>query len=64
MFKITYGLLEFPMESTFTHPTYKELRGHAYEFYQQRCCTRRHQNAFSILAVPFMDKVPAEIVYT
>ncbi len=39
MFKITYGLLEFPMESTFTHPSRKGLRGHAYRFHQHRCCT-------------------------
>ncbi len=29
MFKITHGLLEFPMASTFAHPTRKGLRGHA-----------------------------------
>ncbi len=29
MFKITHGLLEFPMESTFAHPTREGLRGHA-----------------------------------
>ncbi len=28
MFKITSGLLEFPMEFTFPHPTSKGLRGH------------------------------------
>ncbi len=33
MFKITHGLLEFPMASTFTHPARKELRGHAYKFH-------------------------------
>ncbi len=32
MFKITHGLLEFPMESTFAHPTHEVLRGHAYKF--------------------------------
>ncbi len=36
MFKITHGLLEFPMESTFDHPTRKGLRGHTYRFHQQR----------------------------
>ncbi len=36
MFKITYGLLEFPMKSTFTHP-----RGHTYKLHQQRCCAHR-----------------------
>ncbi len=41
MFKITHGLLEFLMESTFAHPTRKGLRGHAYKFHQQRCCTLR-----------------------
>ncbi len=62
MFKITHGLLEFPMESTFTHPTRKGLRGHAYKFHQQRCCTRRRQFDFSIRAVPFWNKLQAEIV--
>ncbi len=62
MFRITHGLLEFRMESTFTHPTYKGLRSHAYEFHQRRCCTRRRQFAFSIRAVPFWNKLPAEIV--
>ncbi len=63
MFKITHGLLEFPMASTFAHPTCKGLRGHAYKFHQQRCCTRRRQLAFTIRAVPFWNKLPAEIVY-
>ncbi len=64
MFKITHGLQEFPMESTFTHPTRKGLRGHAYKFHQQRCCTRRRQYAFSIRAVPFWNTLPDEIVNT
>ncbi len=29
---VTHGLMEFPMESTFTHPTLKGLRDHAYMF--------------------------------
>ncbi len=62
MFKITHGLLEFPMASTFAHPTRKGLCGHAYKFHQQRCCTRRRQFAFQIRAVPFWNKLPAEIV--
>ncbi len=33
MFKITHGLLEFPMALTFAHPTRKGLRGHAYKFH-------------------------------
>ncbi len=33
MFKINHGLLEFPMASTFTHPTRKGLHGHAYKFH-------------------------------
>ncbi len=53
MFKITHGLLEFPMASIFAHPTRKGLYGHAYKFHQQRCCTRRRQFAFTIRAVPF-----------
>ncbi len=62
MFKITHGLLEFPMASTFAHPTRKGLRCHAYKFHQQRCCVRRRQFAFTILAVTFWNKLPAEIV--
>ncbi len=62
MMKITNGLLEFPMASTFAHPTRKGLRGHAYKFRQQRCCTRHRQFAFIIRAVPFWNKLPAEIV--
>ncbi len=36
MFKITRGLLEFPMEPIFSHPTRTLLRGQAYKFHQQR----------------------------
>ncbi len=64
MFKITHGLLEFPMETTFVYPTRQGLRGHAFKFLQQRCCTRRHQFAFTIRSVPFLNKLPAEIVNT
>ncbi len=62
MFKIAHSLLEFPMESTLTHPIRKGLCGHAYKLHQQRCCTRRHQCAFTIRAVPFWNILPAEIV--
>ncbi len=62
MFKIIHGLLEFPMASTFVNPTRQGLRGHAFKFHQQRCCTRRRQFAFTIRAVPFLNKLPAEIV--
>ncbi len=62
MFKITHGLLEFPMDFTFIHPTRKGLCGHAYKFHQQRCCTRRRQFFFTNRAVPFWNKLPAEIV--
>ncbi len=48
MFKITHGLLEFPVESTFTHPTLKGLRDQAYKFHQQ--------------PVPFLNKLPTEVV--
>ncbi len=34
MFKITHGLLEFPMASTFVYPTRQGLRGHAFKFHQ------------------------------
>ncbi len=62
MTKITHGLLEFLMASTFAQPTPKGLRGHAYKFRQQRCCTRHRQFAFTIRAVPFWNKLPAEII--
>ncbi len=62
MFKITHDLLEFPMPSTFVYPTRQGLRGHAFKFHQLRCCTRRRQFAFAIRAVPFRNKLPAEIV--
>ncbi len=62
MFKFTHGLLEFPMASTFVYPTRQGLRDHAFKFHQQRCCTRRRQFAFTIRAVPFWNKMPAEIV--
>ncbi len=62
MFKITHGVLEFPMASTFAHPTRKGLRGHAYKFYEQRCFSRRRQFAFTIRTVPFWNELPAEIV--
>ncbi len=62
MFRITHGLLEFPMAFVFAHPTRKGLRGHAYKLHPQRCCTRRRQFAFTIRAVPFWNKLPAEIV--
>ncbi len=57
MLKITHGLLEFPMASTFAHTTHKGLRGHTYKLHQQRC-----QFAITIRAVSFLNKLPAEIV--
>ncbi len=62
MFKISHGLLEFPTASTFAHPNHKVLRGHAYKFHKQRGCTRRRRFAFTIPAVPFWNKLSAEIV--
>ncbi len=62
MFKITHGLLEIPMTSTFVYPTRQGLRGHAFKFHQQRYYTRRRQFTFTIRAVPFWNKLPAEIV--
>ncbi len=62
MFRITHGLLEFSMASNFANPTRKGLRGHDYKFRQQQCCTQRRQFAFTIRAVPFWNKPPAEIV--
>ncbi len=55
MFKIAHGLLEFAMESTFIHPIRKGLRGHAYKFRHQGCCTRRRQFTLTIRAVPFWN---------
>ncbi len=57
LFTITHGLLEFPMEPTFAHPTRKELRDHTYKFHQQRCCTHRRQFASIIRAVLFWKKI-------
>ncbi len=62
MFKITHSLLEFPIASTFVYPTHQGLRGHAFKFHKQRCCTRRRKFAFTIRAVPFWNKLPAETV--
>ncbi len=62
MFKITHGLLEFPMASTFVYPTHQGLHGHEFKFHQQRCCTRRRQFAFTIRAVQFWNKLPAEVI--
>ncbi len=56
------GLLDFPMATTFVYPTRQGLRGHAFKFHQQRCCTRRRQFGFTIRAVPFWNKLPDEIV--
>ncbi len=64
MVKLTHGLLEFPIESTFAYQIGKGLRGHAYKFHQQGCYTRRRQSAFTIRAVPFWNKLPAEVVNT
>ncbi len=41
VFMVTHGLLDFPMEHISTHSTHKGLFYRAYEFHQQRCCTRR-----------------------
>ncbi len=62
MFKITHGLLKFPMASAFAHQTRQGLRGHAYKFHHQRCCTDCRQFTCTIRAVPFWNKLPAEIV--
>ncbi len=61
MFKITHGLLEFPMASTFVYPTRQGLRGHTFKFHQQLCCARRRQFALSIGAVHFGKKPPGEM---
>ncbi len=58
MFKINHGLLESPLESTFTNPTLKGLRDH-----RERCCTHRRLFTFTIRAVPFWSKLPAALVY-
>ncbi len=64
MFRIIHGLLEFPMESIFIHPTRTGLRVHAHKFFQQRCFTSRRQHAFSVRFAPFRDKLPAEVLNT
>ncbi len=38
------------------------LRGQAFKFHQQQCYTRRRQFAFTTRAVPFWNKLPAELV--
>ncbi len=48
MFKITHGLLKFPMASTFVYLTRQGLRS----------------RVVTIRAVPFLNKLPVEIVNT
>ncbi len=62
IFKVTHGLLEVPMSSTFAHPTHKEIGRQAYKFHQHWCFTRRRQFAFTIRAVPFCNEQQADIV--
>ncbi len=64
MFKITHGLLEFPMSSTFAHPTRKGQLDHAHRFHQQRWCTRRRQFAFTSRTAPFWNKLPVGLIST
>ncbi len=59
---VTQFILEFLIESIFTHPAHTGLHGHAYKFHQQRYCTHRRKYPFSIRAIPFLSKLPAEIV--
>ncbi len=61
MFKLIHGVLGFPLESTFTHPTRIGLRGYAYKFHQRRSHNRQRQHAFSMRAIPFWNKLPALI---
>ncbi len=59
MFKITYGLLWRPPSSI--QPAKGYAATHSI-FHQQWCCTRRRQFAFTIRAVQFWNKLPAEII--
>ncbi len=56
--KITRGPLEFPTESISSNPG---IHGHIHNFHLQGRYIRRHQHAFSVRAVPFWNKMPAEI---
>ncbi len=50
------------MASTFVYPTHQGLRGHAFEFHLSDAVRAFAKFAFTIQAVPFWNKLPAEIV--
>ncbi len=56
------GLLDFPCDVALAASTRSGLRGHTSKIRQQRCKTRRHQNAFSVRVVPCWSKLPEDIV--
>ncbi len=60
-YKIYRSVVEFPIESRFTHLNRKCLRCRPFKSNWQRCCTRSSKYAVSIWAVPFWNKPPAEI---
>ncbi len=62
MYNIMYGLLNFPCDAVFAAPTSIGLRGHTFKNHQQWCKTRRRQHAFRVRAVPYLNKLPEEIV--
>ncbi len=61
MHKIMHDLLDFPCDAVFV-ATRIGLRGHTFKVHQQRCKTRRRQNALSVRVVPYWNKPPEEIV--
>ncbi len=60
-YKIYRIVVEFHMESNFTHLTRKCLRGRPFKSYWRRCCSRRSKYAVNNWGVPFWNKPPAEI---
>ncbi len=62
MYKIMHGLLDFPFDAGFAAPTHIGLRGHTFKIHKQRRKTCRRQHAFSVLVVPFWNKLPEDIV--
>ncbi len=62
MYKILHGLLDVLCDAVFAVPTRIGLRGHTLKIHQQRCKTRRRQHAFSARVVPYLNKLPEDIV--
>ncbi len=62
MYKKMHGHLDFPCDAVLAAPIRIWLRDHTFKIHQQRCKTRRRQNAFSVRVVPYWNKLPEEIV--